>query len=390
MRIAYIQDQEIYQYENDYYHAKSVHFFARYLVGLKENEKLTVFCGIIKVKKSDDIKNYQKITDERIVYEELPDFRDIKNLKKIIKKIENEIGKFNFLYLRTGIVSSIASYYCNRKKIPYMSIVNEDVYKNCKISSKRIVRLSAYPLWLGARYAIKHAKYVCYVTQNYLQKKYPTRGKKIGCSDVEMLELRTDVLKRRIEKIDAYDESICIIGIAGSVETYLKAHDVIIKSLKLLNIKSKTKYILEIVGAGSTQRLVDIAKAEKVEEQVFFLGEKSHESVIQWMDHIDIYVHPSRSEGLPRTIIEAMSRATPCICSNVGGIPELVDSRYLFSYKNKNPEKELAELLLCMNKNEMKKQAAFNFKKAQSYAPELLSDIRKKFFEDVVDIEREA
>ena len=106
------------------------------------------------------------------------------------------------------------------------------------------------------------------------------------------------------------------------------------------------------------------------------------------MDHLDIYVHPSRSEGLPRTIIEAISRATPCICSNVGGIPELIDGQYLFSYKDGMPEKKLANLVACMNKEEMRRQAIQNFKKAQEYAPKMLEKKRNSFFKNAISAER--
>lgn len=388
MKVAYIQDQEIYQYGEDYYHAKSAQFFTRYLAGLTEAETLTVCCGIIKVKRADEVANYQKITNPRILYKRMPDFRKFSSLKEIINVIKKQLKEFDFYYLRMGIAASIASYYCNKNKVSYMAIVNEDIYKNCIVSSKAIVRFSAFPLWIGARYAIKHAKYACYVTKDYLQKKYPTRGKKIGCSDVETLELQEDILERRIQKIESYDSRVCVIGIAGAVNAYLKAHDVAIKAIKMLNENSTTKYVLEIVGGGSLQRLLELVCSEKIEDQVFFLGEKSHEDVIKWMDHLDIYVHPSRSEGLPRTIIEAISRATPCICSNVGGIPELIDGQYLFSYKDGMPEKKLANLVACMNKEEMRRQAIQNFKKAQEYAPKMLEKKRNSFFKNAISAER--
>jgi len=48
----------------------------------------------------------------------------------------------------------------------------------------------------------------------------------------------------------------------------------------------------------------------------------------------DIYVQPSRSEGLPLAIMEAMSLELPVVASRVGGIPEIVadgKTGYLFS-----------------------------------------------------------
>lgn len=388
MRITYIQDQEIYQFGMDYYHAKSNQFFARYLAGMRDNETLTVLCGIIKVQSKEEVKNYQKITNSQIEYKKLPDFRSVKNLIAIYRQVKKETKNSDFCYLRCGIASSIAAYVCNKNRIPYMSIVNEDIYINCKMSSKLIVKLSAYPLWFGTRYAIKNAKYSCYVTREYLQQRYPTKGVSLGCSDVESLELNDCVLQQRMCKLNQMNPKECIIGTAGSVDAFLKAHDVVIKALKILNENSEIKYYFEIVGTGNPQRLRNIAKLEGVEQQVRFLGEMSHGDVLKWMDHLDIYVHPSRSEGLPRTIIEAISRATPCICSNVGGISELVDSDFLFTYGKANEPTQLAELLCRMDRSEMKRQAEINYKNAYNYNPEKLEARRKDFFESAIDKER--
>ena len=44
----------------------------------------------------------------------------------------------------------------------------------------------------------------------------------------------------------------------------------------------------------------------------------------QFLDSIDLFVLASRTEGLPRAMVEAMARGCPAIGSAVGGIPELL------------------------------------------------------------------
>lgn len=389
MNVIYIQDQEIYKNGNDFYHEKSVHFFTRYLSGLKDEEQLNVYCGIIDCEEKDRIKRYQKINDRRIKYVRIPEFRDITKISLTRQIIKDAVRNADFVYLRCGVAASIGAFYCKRYKIPYMAIVNEDIYKNCIVSSKRIVRLAAAPLWVGSRFLVKNAKYACYVTREYLEKRYPSSGMIIGCSDVETLELDTGVLDKRLAKISQSSSKTCVIGIAGSLKAFLKAHDVAIKALKFLNILSDKHFIMEIVGTGSSERLKKLAIKEKVIDQVFFLGELKHNDVLKWMDNIDIYVHPSRSEGLPRTIIEAMSRALPCVCSDVGGIPELIDNKWLFSYKgNKKPEVDLAKQIINMTIDNMDQQARINFDKAQGYNPEVLNGRRNTFFSEAISKER--
>lgn len=60
--------------------------------------------------------------------------------------------------------------------------------------------------------------------------------------------------------------------------------------------------------------------------RIRFMGHVTGDPVRQILDSSDLFVLPSRTEGLPRALIEAMARGLPCIGSAVGGIPELIDT----------------------------------------------------------------
>src|SRR5439155_26719861 len=83
---------------------------------------------------------------------------------------------------------------------------------------------------------------------------------------------------------------------------------------------------LDIVGDGRFRPELDRLAAELgIREQVCFRGQlPAGEPVRARLDAADLFVLPSRSEGLPRAMVEAMARALPCIGSNVGGILELL------------------------------------------------------------------
>lgn len=55
-----------------------------------------------------------------------------------------------------------------------------------------------------------------------------------------------------------------------------------------------------------------------------FVGAHPHDEIPLWMNAADMLVLPSRSEGLPLALLEALSCCTPVIASNVGGCPEVI------------------------------------------------------------------
>lgn len=85
---------------------------------------------------------------------------------------------------------------------------------------------------------------------------------------------------------------------------------------------------LEIIGdsdeAEYKAELKNVVAWQKLESRVTFHGWR--EDVLDALDTADIYVLPSFTEGIPRSIVEAMALGKPVISTTVGGIPELLES----------------------------------------------------------------
>ena len=386
MNIIYIQSESIDYYRGKYYHSKSEHFFSRYLSGLKDGDTLTVYASVNKLNDSSILSKYKDITDARIYYVELPDFRKFSSIIPTYKLIMEIVKSADFCYLRLGFAAFVAAQYCHRHNIPYMAIVNGDVFQTTRNHSSLKVRLSSYPMLFMAKYVINHAKYALYVTKYYLQNKYPCPGKSLGCSDVEFLDMSDEYLTTRLRRINSI--KTIVLGSAGNVATVIKGQDTVIRALAELKKGGHHEYVYQLVGTGDQTILGNLAKELGVEDMVQFMGEYSHDDVLKWFEKIDIYLHPSRSEGLPRTILEAMTKATPCICSDVGGIPELISDEFLFSY-NGEEVSHLKDLILKMTKEKMKEEATNNHTLAKEYNPELLDQKRIAFLEDAINSTRE-
>ena len=110
----------------------------------------------------------------------------------------------------------------------------------------------------------------------------------------------------------------------GTLAQLYKAPEVLIDAFAICQAHIDAELV--IVGSGRHQlELEERAKGQGIADRVRFRGQLTTPvDVRAELDRADLFVLPSRQEGLPRAMIEAMARALPCIGSSVGGIPELL------------------------------------------------------------------
>lgn len=235
--------------------------------------------------------------------------------------------------------------------------------------------------------SVRNAKYVHYVTKDFLQKRYPNKnGRTLSCSDVVVSDVSDKILEDRINKIKNKKENDVVkLGLVGSLDVNYKGHEVCIKAIS----KLKDKYNIELhfLGEGNKERWENLAKEYGVEKNIFFDGTlESGDPVMKWYDDLDIHLMMSKTEGLPRVLVEAMSRASISIASNVGGIPELIDTENLL---DKDDVDGLASKIeeLINNKEEQIKIAKRNFNKAKEYEYKKLSKKREEFYKEFIEKE---
>ena len=86
-------------------------------------------------------------------------------------------------------------------------------------------------------------------------------------------------------------------------------------------------WVLEIAGSEGpeTEKLTNQAKALGIENRVFFLG--ARKDIDRIYSYSSIFVLPSRSEGLPNALIEAMAHGLPCISFDINAGPsDVIDN----------------------------------------------------------------
>jgi glycosyltransferase involved in cell wall biosynthesis len=85
-----------------------------------------------------------------------------------------------------------------------------------------------------------------------------------------------------------------------------------------------TQVRLDVIGTGPLlDALQDEARALGVADRVRFHG--FQRDILDWIAHLDALLMPSLHEGLPYTLLEAMSLGVPVIASRVGGLAEVLE-----------------------------------------------------------------
>ncbi|GMM70436.1 glycosyltransferase family 4 protein [Alteromonas gracilis] len=91
----------------------------------------------------------------------------------------------------------------------------------------------------------------------------------------------------------------------------------------LSNLKSKYEFHATLVGGGEVQKFKSEASTLGISDRCTFTGWLSHDEAMTYLVNSDITVLPSFDEGLPMTLLEALSAGVPMICTKVGSIGEV-------------------------------------------------------------------
>ncbi len=137
---------------------------------------------------------------------------------------------------------------------------------------------------------------------------------------------------------------------------YPKRPDLIIKAFAKLPIELRQKSYLKIVGSGpyfsELQKLIDNLD---IKESISLVGEVDHSRIGNFLSKADIFILITKHEGLPLTILEAMSKGLPIIASKVGGVPEEVNNECGILI-DKNEVKEIKNALALLISDEAKRR----------------------------------
>lgn len=247
------------------------------------------------------------------------------------------------------------------------------------------IHLPGRPLWrvwfaAQLRRQCGAAAAVSYVTATTLQRRYPPRPGAFS-THYSSIDLPPEAFADAPREFSAPAQRLVAVG---SLETPYKGFDTLLRALALLRSPSLS---LAIVGGGRLRdELERLARDLGLAAQVRFLGAlPSGAHVREHLREADVFVMPSRAEGLPRAMIEAMACALPCLGSAIGGIPELIGPACLFP---PGDPAALASALRAVvaDPQRLTRLSAENLRAAQAYRADLLHTRRLAFYRNLASL----
>lgn len=307
--------------------------------------------------------------------------------RKIKHAIKNTIDKCDFAILRLPSTTAfVAMEVIWKKKLPYATEIVFDCYDAVETSDDILSKLIWRILHKMQVKACRNALGVSCVTEKYLQRRYfPIRPEAIS-SHYSSIELPEDFYfsPRQYPGKKVFK----IIHIANQVQfNGRKGHNELIKVVSEINRADKR---VEVVFVGENyfngqERLKDLAQSLGTADSVTFTGFLNRQLLRNELINADIAVLPTRAEGLPRVVIEAMAMGLPCITSPVSGNPELIDENFLVRYDDVNGMVERCKILIA-NKDIYERQSRGNFEKSREYSSDVLNPRRTGFYNDLIAI----
>lgn len=166
-----------------------------------------------------------------------------------------------------------------------------------------------------------------------------TRDKKLEIVhsgvNIEAFENSAPDISRKKESVNI-EAGSPVVGFVGWLLP-IKGPDILLKAMEKVWIDHPDATLV-YVGKGESENILKFhANETGVLPKVKFLGWR--QDIPEIMRLFDVFVLPSRNEGMGRVLVEAMATGLPVIGSRVGGIPDLIRDGYNgFLFEAEHPD----------------------------------------------------
>ena len=319
-----------------------------------ETTKLATTAGYINVCIYSDTMEYMPQLKKDI--EEAGGVVELVRSTSLLRDIWNLYRKYHPMVVDTHFINKVKVWTCilsllfGAKHYTHMhSLLGEDIHEYVKKKGymKRILLGMYY--WTMTKLSQRVFCISQAITQQYRRWSYGV------CTNVETLYIGTQLTTPSYAQEDARKllQLPCdrtIITNISAIE-YIKGIDTILQAVALLRQREIEVVFAHIGGLRSNtleqqqyaDSLKQLAVELGVENNVVWLGRRT--DVQDILPMADVYVHPSRSEGLGSALLEASVAGLSLVGSRVGGIPEIVQHNVNGLLINADNTKQLADAI---------------------------------------------
>jgi glycosyltransferase involved in cell wall biosynthesis len=270
-----------------------------------------------------------------VIFEFMPSLASLRQLvfpsPKIDLQMRSAVNSADAVVARLpSEVGLLAVRHAQRSGKPYAVEVVGCAWDSYVTNGAPGARLYAPLAYLRTKRAIANARFGLYVTSSWLQRRYPMPGQWRAASNVSVQPLNAKEGRRREARLAKLTRGrLPVLGTIGTLSVKYKGIQTAIEAIARLRLLG-LDLTYRLLGPGPVEPWKALAENFGVSDLVHFDGtRRAGKDVYNWLDDIDIYLQPSFTEGLPRALIEAMSRGAACIGSTCGGIPELLPAQRL-------------------------------------------------------------
>ncbi len=139
----------------------------------------------------------------------------------------------------------------------------------------------------------------------------------------ECFRLQERLASREALQVGLHDKLVAFVGNL----VLEKGPDVLVETLGLLSSVDGAVTVAFIGDGPLKAQLVSRVAALGADQRVRFLGRLPPDRVAMWLSAADMLCLPSRREGCPNVVLEALASGRPVVGSAVGGVPELLSDR---------------------------------------------------------------
>ena len=350
-------------------------------------EEISVCARISEIDSNDG--TLLKLSGPNVSFVELPDTQGVtetlKELPKTKRIFREALRHHDAVILRAPSMMTMLLYKQIKKSgLPF----SVDV----ALSGKNMFPKQGFVYDILNRGVDKYLKRICmeadgvsYVTQHILQQTYPCKAMtepnnpNYFTGSFSTLEMLDEHYYRQEWDVNKKPEKFILVH-SGFMDDSRKCQDYVLREVKKVVDRG---YNIEIhfIGDGALRPQYEkMASDLGIRENCVFLGLiRDKMTLLEELRKCHLFVFPTKAEGLPRAVLEAMAQGLPCISSPVDGVPELLKDEYLVDWRD---EDGFVDKICSMISDWplMVEQSEINYKKALEYHNDILRKKRYDFY----------